>query len=138
MGAVPDMTIWRNAVHCNICGITIESIHRHDFVRCRCTTDDTAVWVDGGHAYNRRMFGKDCDYTEIDEEFIPEPPHKLEHSAVMINNVHHRSRCAGEHCTIHNMSDHSKRMWLQYWDPRRGMRRISPTTGRSYKDPDSP
>lgn len=131
------MTIMRNAVHCNNCGTTIESFHRHDFRRCKCASDDNAVWVDGGHDYNRRMFGEFCDYEEIVGEFVPEPTHQLEHSDVVISGVHHRGRCAGEHCTIHNMSDHSKRSWVQAWD-HRGMRRIHPVTGHSYKDPDSP
>lgn len=128
----------RNAVHCDNCNTTIESIHRHDFVRCACPSDDDAVWVDGGHSYNRRMFGKNCRFDEIVEEFVPEPKHTLEHSAVVISGVHHRTRCIGDVCPIHKLSDHSKRGWLQHWDPRRGMRRIHPVTGHSYKDPDSP
>lgn len=136
MGAIPPMMI--NAVHCNNCDTTIESTHRHDFVRCACLSDDNAVWVDGGHDYTRRMFGEFCDYDVIVEDFVPEPPHQLEHSDVILKCVHHRSKCVGEHCTIHNMSNHSKRSWVQVWDPRRGMLRISPTTGRRYKDPDSP
>lgn len=133
------MTIWRNAVHCNICQTTIESFHRHDFRRCACREDDTAVWVDGGHDYNRRMFGDLSNYDEIREEFVPEPTYTLEHSDVVIQGVHHRNRCAGEHCTVHNLSNHSKRSWVQHWNPAKGrMERISPTTGRHYLDPDSP
>lgn len=127
-----------NAVKCNVCGVTIISWHRHDFVRCGCTFDDTAVWVDGGFDYQRMMFGKDCDYTRLDEEYVPEPQHTLEHSDVVINGVHNRWKCVGEKCPIHNLSDHSKRSWVQHWEPMRGMRRIHPITGHSYKDPDSP
>lgn len=138
MGAVPTMTM-RNAVHCNNCDKTIESFHRHDFRRCACVSDDTAVWVDGGREYSRRMFGKDCDYIEITDKFIPEPEHTLEHSDAVLRNVHASGQCWGEHCTIHNMSEHSKRSWVQHWNPaKQRMERISPKTGRHYKDPDSP
>lgn len=128
----------RNAVRCNNCSTTIESIHRHDFVRCACPSDDDAIWVDGGRDYLRRMSGWNCDFEEIEEEFVPEPKYTLEHSEMVIQNVHHRSKCHGDVCPIHKLSNHNKRGWLQYWDPRRGMRRIHPVTGRSYKDPDSP
>lgn len=133
------MTIWRNAVHCNVCDTTIESFYTHDFKRCKCVNDDTAVWVDGGHEYDRRMFGKDCNYTEIKERFSPQGPHQLENSEVVLTGVHHAGQCWGDHCTIHNMSDHSKRSWVQHWNPaKQRMERISPTTGRHYRDPDSP
>lgn len=137
MGQVPRLR--RNAVHCNICQVTIESFHRHDFVRCACREDDTAVWVDGGHDYARRMMGNLSNFTEIDEEFVPEGPAPLEHSDVTLKFHHHRGQCAGQSCTIHNRSNHSKRSWVQHWNSVKGrMERISPTTGRHYKDPDSP
>lgn len=131
--------IYRNKVHCNNCDTTIESRYRHDFRRCSCASDDNAVWVDGGLAYNRRMFGEFCDYEEVIEEYVPQGPHTLEHSDVVLTGVHEPGQCWGRYCTIHNMSDHSKRSWVQYWNPAKGrMERISPTTGRHYKDPDSP
>lgn len=126
----------RNAVHCNHCDTTIESLHRHDFRRCRCTDDDTAVWVDGGFDYTRRMWGDHANYTEIDEEYVePEVPF-LEHTTIRLQGAHHPSRCAGDFCTLHNRSTHSKRSWVQSWDGERGMRRIHPRTGQSYRDPD--
>lgn len=138
MGNVPTMTIYRNAVHCNICQTTIESFYTHDFKRCACREDDTAVWVDGGRSYNRRMFGNLSNYTEIEEEFVPQGPVTLEHSHVVLVSVHHAGQCAGGRCTIHNMSNHSKRSWVQHWNPIKGMQRISPVSGRHYRDPDSP
>ncbi len=127
----------RNAVHCNTCDTTIESIHRHDFVRCRCPEgSETQVFVDGGHDYNRRLWGSRADFTEIDEEFVAPLVPTLEHTDIRLVNVHHPSRCAGRPCTLHNRSNHSKRSWVQHWDPHRGMRRISPVTGRSFIDPD--
>ena len=59
--------IIKNQVKCNHCGDIIESKHRHDFVTCKCGR----VSVDGGHAYLRRCFEEDNDYTEMsvwDEE----------------------------------------------------------------------
>lgn len=41
----------KNAIRCKHCGETIESRHRHDFVRCRCGR----VAVDGGLDYIRRI-----------------------------------------------------------------------------------
>ena len=43
--------ILRNMGKCNECGDVIESVHRHDFVRCSCG----AVAVDGGKDYLRRV-----------------------------------------------------------------------------------
>ena len=64
--------------------------------------------------------------------------HKLENSEVILSNVHDRSRCAGENCTIHNMSDHHMRSWPQHWRSDRGiMERICPH-GVGHPDPDSP
>lgn len=42
--------ILRNIAQCRICGDTIESTFRHDFVRCSCG----AIFVDGGTDYLRR------------------------------------------------------------------------------------
>lgn len=40
----------RNVAQCKLCQETIESKHRHDYVKCKCG----AVAVDGGEAYLRR------------------------------------------------------------------------------------
>jgi hypothetical protein len=41
--------ITRNVAQCRKCGDTIESTHRHDFVRCGCD----AIFLDGGTEYIR-------------------------------------------------------------------------------------
>jgi hypothetical protein len=41
--------IVRNAAQCALCKDTVESQHRHDFVRCSCGE----IFVDGGHTYLR-------------------------------------------------------------------------------------
>lgn len=43
--------IIRNRAKCLKCGDIIESKYRHDFVNCKCG----AIYVDGGHAYLRRV-----------------------------------------------------------------------------------
>jgi hypothetical protein len=97
------------------------------------------VSVDGGHDYLKRSWGKFADFTEIDEPYVePEVP-TLEHTDLRLLNVHHPSRCMGEYCTLHNRSNHSKRSWVQHWNSKkRRMERVSPTSGRHYKDPDDP
>lgn len=42
--------IIKNMAKCRLCGDTIESKFRHDFVRCKCG----AIFVDGGKDYLRR------------------------------------------------------------------------------------
>lgn len=42
--------ITANKAKCLKCQTVIESVHRHDFVRCKCG----AVFVDGGKDYLRR------------------------------------------------------------------------------------
>lgn len=49
------MITGRNAVRCKKCGDIIESVHRHDFVWCKCRN----VAVDGGKEYRRRVFSGD-------------------------------------------------------------------------------
>ncbi len=49
--------IIRNAIQCKVCGETIESHYRHDYVVCKCGS----CAVDGGHDYLRRSYrSKDC------------------------------------------------------------------------------
>jgi hypothetical protein len=54
-----------NAVKCLTCGVIIESQHRHDFRSCRCKNEKTAVAVDGGSAYMRRVFGPEAKWVEL-------------------------------------------------------------------------
>lgn len=51
--------------------------------------------------------------------------------------VHNRDRCEGEHCVIHNPSDHSMRDFPTHWRAdRQLMERICPH-GIGHPDPDS-
>ena len=50
-----------NAIKCRHCFDVIESIHRHDFVTCKCGK----VSVDGGTVYLRRSYDKPTDYVEL-------------------------------------------------------------------------
>jgi hypothetical protein len=60
---------------------------------------------------------------------------KLEHSPVIIK-AHAPGKCAGEHCTLHNRSDHKMRAFMQHWRDDRGlMERICPH-GVGHPDPD--
>lgn len=43
----------RNSALCLVCNEEIVSTHRHDFKKCSCGN----VGVDGGLAYQRRLFG---------------------------------------------------------------------------------
>lgn len=62
--------------------------------------------------------------------------HRLEHSDVMLTNVHSKDACFGEACTIHNRSDHAMRAYPQHWrDDRKIMERICPH-GVGHPDPD--
>lgn len=40
-----------NAVQCRGCGMTLISLHRHDFVNCDCPKD--SIFIDGGFDYTR-------------------------------------------------------------------------------------
>jgi len=53
-------------------------------------------------------------------------------------SVHNKSKCAGEHCCIHNPSDHHMVEWEQHWRDDKGcMERICPH-GIGHPDPDDP
>lgn len=52
--------------------------------------------------------------------------------------VHPKTQCAGQHCCIHNPSDHHMKDWPQNWREDRGiMERICPH-GIGHPDPDDP
>lgn len=60
----------------------------------------------------------------------------LENSDETLHGVHPADTCAGDHCTIHNRSDHHMRGWPQHWrDDRALMERICPH-GIGHPDPD--
>lgn len=56
-------TIITNKARCRKCGDIINSIHRHDYVRCSCG----AIAVDGGRSYLRRAFVDINDIEELSE-----------------------------------------------------------------------
>lgn len=60
-----------NKAQCRLCGDIIESLHRHDYVRCGCGE----IAVDGGKSYRKRS-AKDLnnvielsEYTEQEVEY---------------------------------------------------------------------
>jgi hypothetical protein len=58
----------RNALKCLTCGKVIESVHRHDFVRCVCPDDsDTGIFVDGGLLYQRVGYGIKAEFEDLSE-----------------------------------------------------------------------
>lgn len=59
--------ILTNAARCNLCGTTVESKHRHDFVTCACGN----LSVDGGHDYLKRCFRA---WDAITELAVTDPP----------------------------------------------------------------
>ncbi len=56
--------ITKNAVRCKICDTVIESLSRHHFVWCVCS----AVAVDGGKDYLKRVFNSQNEYEELSTE----------------------------------------------------------------------
>ena len=55
-----------NQVTCLHCYVTITSTHRHDFKACGCKDPELQIMVDGGDAYDRRVFGKKAKWVESD------------------------------------------------------------------------
>lgn len=66
------MKIKSNKIKCNNCGDIIESTHKHDFVVCKCWTDEGArgCAVDGGKHYLRRVGSNWEDMSEYEEEKV--------------------------------------------------------------------
>ena len=63
--------------------------------------------------------------------------HTLEHSTVVLYNVHDSALCQGRPCAIHNLTDHSMRSFPQHFREDRGiMERICPDHGIGHPDPD--
>lgn len=62
----------RNIAKCRNCGDIIESIHRHDFVACKCFVNEEhnkGIAIDGGKDYIRRV-GEPDSFMEPTEEEI--------------------------------------------------------------------
>ena len=54
-----------NAVTCLHCGRFIASLARHNFQSCSCP-EEKRISVDGGSAYQRRVFGRLAKWQEDD------------------------------------------------------------------------
>ena len=50
--------------------------------------------------------------------------------------VHPSSACAGQYCTIHNMSDHAMRSFPQHWRADRAIMERICSHGVGHPDPD--
>ena len=56
--------------------------------------------------------------------------------ATLLGNAHNENKCAGQHCVLHNPSDHHMRNWTQAWtDVTRTMSRVCPHS-LTHPDPD--
>lgn len=72
--------IVHNKIRCKLCGETIESMSRHDFVPCKCFRDSggsKGCFVDGGHDYirwggNREDFEDLCETRPFTDEEVDE------------------------------------------------------------------
>lgn len=72
--------IIHNRIRCKLCGETIESMSRHDFVPCKCFRDSggsKGCFVDGGHDYirwggNREDFEDLCETRPFTDEEVDE------------------------------------------------------------------
>lgn len=58
-----EKKILHNRCKCAKCGDVIESVHVHDFVRCKCG----AIFTDGGTDYIRRGAEKFSDMIDLTE-----------------------------------------------------------------------
>jgi hypothetical protein len=86
----------------------------------------TSAEASAGHVELCRVFDQDrASYT-------------LEHSGVVLTNVHSIVKCLGEPCTIHNRSAHHMRVWPQHWRDDRGIMERTCPHGVGHPDPDSP
>lgn len=82
----------RNAVKCLVCGVTLESKYRHNYVQCNCPNQAAC---DGGLVY-QRVLGKDLDkienlceyktYSKVEYEASKEAE-KIEYERVMQERV---------------------------------------------------
>lgn len=59
--------IIHNAAQCKLCGDIIESIHRHDYMKCKCGE----IAIDGGREYFRsaaKNFENFIDLSVVEED----------------------------------------------------------------------
>lgn len=64
--------------------------------------------------------------------------HRLENSDVELSTTHPADNCIGQYCTIHNMSDHHMRGFVQHWRGDRGLMERICLHGIGHPDPDDP
>lgn len=57
-----------NKAQCDNCKEIIESVHRHNYVTCKCGN----ISVDGGKEYLRRCYKPDATYTDLSETYEEE------------------------------------------------------------------
>lgn len=50
--------------------------------------------------------------------------------------VHSPTKCVGEHCSVHNPSQHHMVMWPQHWRDDRGLMERICSHGTGHPDPD--
>jgi len=60
--------LYKNKARCLKCNDVIESMYRHDFVRCKCGN----IFVDGGLDYMRAGFVEPDTFEVIKEEILDE------------------------------------------------------------------
>lgn len=68
---------------------------------------------------------------------VTEPLFGLHVGSGVICNVHLADQCAGEHCIIHNPSDHHMRRWPLVWRGDKGVFERTCPDGVGHPDPDS-
>lgn len=116
---------------CELCGNPGKLGDRHRWWSTRCPDCAPEGWVaEDVICDHPSITGDTC--TSCGREAVA----RLENSLETLQGVHRDGTCLGEHCTIHNRSDHSMRTFPQQWRGDRGiMERICPH-GVGHPDPD--
>ena len=63
--------------------------------------------------------------------------YQLEHSSIILANVHSKGECQGDTCVIHKKTNHSMRRFPQYWRDDRGIMERICLHGVGHPDPDN-
>lgn len=116
---------------CEKCGNPGKLGERHFWYATRCAQCAPQGWVANDN---------DCTHPTITDDRCEtcgrERIAKLEHTDVTLRNVHAAGTCHGEHCTIHNRSDHPLRAYPQSWREDRGIMERTCPHGIGHPDPD--
>jgi hypothetical protein len=95
--------------------------------------------------YRVYMLMRDDDMREAAEAELaarasaPDPKPQawpLEHSPMMLVNVHDTARCAGKPCPVHSRTDHALRSWPQFFRADAGFMERTCRHGVGHPDPD--